>query len=273
MAADGLIDRYLDAFGRSVRSRRDRDDLVDEVADHLHSAAERLESLGIDSATAQRRALARFGEPRLVASLITAVPSKGNFMPLFFSRHLGAVAAVAGVLWIAAAVAAFFGMTEGLGGWTQERYLVSSVVIALAVLATVAALIGVNLRATGQFDGSTVAIASIGAAAVVASLVLSWVVAIWIPLLAVAVTWTMVRAWRTHAGSRAFALVLIVTMPVFAVLAVLSNLVEGFLEASTGTDLLGWAVFSGMALILAAGLVDLAVRLVRRVAHSRAAIA
>lgn len=271
MAADSLIDQYLDAFGRSVRVRRDRSDLVDEVADHLLSAADRLEALGIDRGVAERRALARFGEPALVASLITAVPSKGNIMSLFFSRHLGGVAAVAATLWVVAAVAAFFGLTEGLGGWTQTRYLVSSVIMALAVLATTAVLIAVNLRATGQFDGSTVAIAALGVAATVACGVLAWVVGLWIPLLAAAVTWTMVRVSRTHAGSRAFSAALAVAMPIFAVLAVIATVIA--LTSEAHTELLGWVLFAGMALLLAAGLVDLAVRLVRRVGHSKAAIA
>jgi len=272
MAADSLIDQYLVAFGKSVRVRRDRADLVDEVADHLLSAVDRLEALGIDHDVAERRALTRFGDPALVASLITAVPSKGNIMSLFFSRHLGGVAAVAATLWVAAAVASFFGMTNGLGGWTQTRYLIASAVIALAVLATTAVLIGVNLRATGQFDGSTVAIASLGVAASVAAGLLAWVVGIWIPLLAVAVTWTMVRAFRTHAGSQTFAVALAVAMPIFAALAVISTVIT-FTVPFADTEMLGWLLFAGMALLLAAGLADVAVRLVRRVTRSKAAIA
>jgi hypothetical protein len=220
---------------------------------------------------AERRALTRFGEPALVASLITAVPSKGNIMSLFFSRHLGAVAAVAATLWIAATVAGFFGMSGYAEGWTQARYLTGSIVIALACLATTAVLIGLNLRATGQFDGSTVAITALGFASVVAAGLLSWLVGLWIPLLAAAVTWTMVRALRMHAGSRAFSLVLIVAMPLFAILALIASVIA--LTTDSGTELLSWTLFAGMALLLAAGLVDLAVRLVRRMTNSRTAIA
>ena len=72
MAAASLIDEYLHVLGSRMRGRRDRADLVDEIADHLHSAVERLEAVGIDAETAQRRALARFGEPRLVAALAAA---------------------------------------------------------------------------------------------------------------------------------------------------------------------------------------------------------
>src|SRR5690606_34247824 len=83
MAADGLIDQYVRALRSRLGARRDRDDLVDEVLDHLLSTTERLEALGIDPHTAARRALARFGEPKLVASLLSDVPSKGNLMSLF----------------------------------------------------------------------------------------------------------------------------------------------------------------------------------------------
>jgi len=271
MAADSLIDQYLDAFGSRVRSRRDRRDLVDEVADHLMSAADRLEALGVERGVAERRALARFGEPTLVASLITAVPSKGSTMSLFFSRHLGAVAGVAAALWIVATVAAFFGMSGYAEGWTQARYLTGAAVIALACLATTAVLIGVNLRATGQFDGSTVAITALGVASAVASGVLAWLVGLWIPLLAAAVTWTMVRALRTHAGSAAFARVLIVGMPLFAIFSLIASAIG--VTTNSGTELLSWVLFAGMAVLLAAGLVDLAVRLVWRITHSPTAIA
>ena len=201
MAADGLIEQYVDAFARRIRSRRDRADLVDEVADHLHSAADRLVALGEDRATAERRALARFGDPALVASLITAVPSKGNLVSLFFSRHLGALSAVAAVLWVAAIVASLYGFTDFDGGWTSTRYLVSAAVIAAACFVTTAVLVGLNLRATGQFDGQTLAIGIMGLVASAAALVLGWAVIVWLPLLAAAVTWTLARAWRAHAGS------------------------------------------------------------------------
>ena len=113
-------------------------------------------------------------------------------------------------------------------------------------------LVGVNLRATGQFDGSTVAIACTrrGCRRWRRAL-LAWVVGIWIPLLAVAVTWTMIRALRTHAGSQTFAVALAVAMPLFAVLAIISTVIT--FTVPSCTELLGWVLFAGMALLLAAG--------------------
>lgn len=267
MAADSLIDRYLDVLARSLRSRRDRGDLVDEVADHLMSAAERLEMLGIDRETAERRALARFGDPRLVASLLTSVPSKGNIMSLFFSRHLGPVAGVTAVLWIVAAVAAWFGLTEASGGWTPARYLIASALIGLACLATTAVLTGLNLLATGGVDRATVAIAVLGLAAAAACL-LSWLIGLWIPLLVVAVTWTLARAWATHTGSRPFTVAMLVLMPLLAVGAIVASAIG--LTTAQGTELVSWAIFAGLALVVAAGLADVAVRAIRRTADTHA---
>lgn len=271
MAAASLIDEYLHVLGSRMRGRRDRADLVDEIADHLHSAVERLEAVGIDAETAQRRALARFGEPRLVAALLTAVPSKGNLMTLFFSRHLGAFSAMAAVLWVVAAVAALYGLTDVDGAWTSDRYLLSAVLVAAACLTTTAVLVGMNLRAIGVLDRPTIAVAALGVVASAAALVLAWAIIFWLPLLAAAVTWTMVRARRAHAGSRTFVVVLLVAAPVIGVAAIVLTLVSRF--AGVNLEFAGWSLVAGMAAVLVAALADLAVRLGRRVAGARAVTA
>ncbi len=268
MAADGLIEQYLAAFAERVGGRRDRRDLVDEVADHLYSASERLEALGVDPTDAQQRALARFGEPRLVAGLISSVPTKGNLMSLFLSRRLGAIAAVTAALWIAATVTGILGNSELAGGWTQERYLVSSLVIAVACLSTTAVLVGVNIRATGRVDAATRWITAIGAVAAVAAALLSWVMALWMLPLTVAVVWTLLRVRRNHAGSPVFTMTMLIAMPVVAlgstVVAVVAFTTDVFL------DPLGWTTFLGLMAVLFAGFTDLAVRLSHRGTMRRA---
>lgn len=268
MAADSLIDEYLQVLGTGMHGRRDRADLLDEVADHLHSAAERLEAVGVDPETAQRRALARFGEPRLVAGLLTSVPSKGNLVTLFFSRHLGATAALAAVLWAVASVAALYGFTDVDGAWTSDRYLLSAMLISAACLVTTAVLVGMNLRATGAFDGSTIAIAALGVLSAAAALVLAWAIIFWLPLLAAAVTWTMARARRSHAGSRTFVLVLLVAAPLIGIASIAVTLLGQFAEANL--EFAGWALVAGMGAVLLAALADLAVRLARRVSRGYA---
>jgi len=271
MAADGLIDQYLTALGKRVRSRSDRHDLLDEVRDHLLSAVERLEALGVDSPTAERRALTRFGQPKLVAALITEVPSKGNLMSLFLARHLPAMSVAAAVTWLVAVAVAVYGQTDLLATWTPEAYIVSSAVIAVACVLTASVLVGLNVRATGEFDTTTILIALIGIMSAVAALLLSWFIALWLPLLAIAVIWTMVRAWTMHAGSRPFAVVMLVTMPLLAAAAIVTTVIGQATRLDNAVA--SWIVFAGLAAVLAATLVDVAVRLGRRATHARVSVA
>ncbi len=210
------------------------------MLDHLLSTTERLGALGVDPDTAARRALARFGEPRLVASLLSDVPSKGNLMSLFFSRHLPSVAVAAAITWIAAVVVALYGQTDLLAPWTQDAYMLSSIVIALACVLTTAALVGLNMRATGQFDGPTIVIAAIGLLSAVSAALVSWFVAIWLPLLAIAVVWTLARSWATHAGSRPFAVVMLVLMPLVAVGAIVTTVIGQITDVRQRACSAGW---------------------------------
>ena len=263
MAADSLIDAYVSAFDRRVRSRRDRQDLVDEVADHLHSASERLESLGIDRETAQRRALARFGEPRLVASLLTAVPSRGSIVSLFFARRLGLMLDLATVLWFCAFVTTWFGLGGADGeNWSVWRYLLSEAFITFAVLATTAALVGLNIRAVGSLDRQTITIGVIGLVSAVAAGAVAWMVGIWLPLLAIAVEWTLIRAWRMHAGSRPFTIVALVAAPVLGLGAIATTAIG--LATDNGMELAIWGIIAAFSVILIAALVDVTIRLGRR---------
>ena len=63
MAEYALIDGYLDTMRTRVRWRRDVDDLVAEMEDHLYSTVERFEARGTDTQLAQRQTLDRFGDP------------------------------------------------------------------------------------------------------------------------------------------------------------------------------------------------------------------
>jgi len=202
MAADSLIDRYVSAFRAQVRLRHDRADLVDEVADHLLCAVERLQNRGLDRDAAERRALAALGEPRLVASLMTSTPSKGTIMSYFLSRYIWIFAILAAVAWLVAGISSLWGFTE-LFGWTQSEYYLSAILLAVACLATTAVLIGANLRLVGRFDSATAWIAGLGAgAALVCGVGLAWIVGVWVPLLTIAVGWTLKRVIQADSGAQ-----------------------------------------------------------------------
>lgn len=258
MASAGLIDEYLISLGQRMRGRVDAHDLIDEIADHLLTAAERLEARGIDRQDAEARALARLGEPRLVASLLTSTPSKGTIVSLFFSRRLGIFAAAAAIAWAFASFAAYFGFTSLSGSWDTTRYLVSAVLVGIACALTAAVLLGVNIRARGTVDSATVAITTLALVSAIAATLLAWVVALWMPLLAAAVTWTCVRARRAHAGSPAFAVTLALVSPLLGIAAIGVS-VYGIL---TGTGMEGaiWGSVAAFGALLLAGFADIAAR-------------
>ena len=258
MAGDGLIDGYLAALHARTRGRADQRDLIDEIADHLLSAAERLEQRGVPRAEAESRALTRLGDPRLVASLLTSTPSKGTVLSLFFARRLGIFAGLAAVAWALAAVSTYYGFTALSGSWSKESYLTSAMLVATACLLTTAVLLGVNIRARGRVDAGTVWIVVIALLATAVASVLAWAVAIWLPLLAAAVTWTCIRARRAHAGSPAFATALAVLSPLLGV-AVIGVSVYGVIVGDE-MDLAIWASVAALGVLLIAGFVDIAAR-------------
>ena len=70
VAIEWPIEAYLRALQCKLDHRTDAIDLVSEVEDHLREAAERLLDRGYGRAEAEFIALARLGEPDLVAALL-----------------------------------------------------------------------------------------------------------------------------------------------------------------------------------------------------------
>lgn len=271
MAADSLIDRYIATFSAQVVLRHDRSELVDEIADHLLCAAERLQSRGLDRDTAERRALAALGEPRLVASLLTTTPSKGTIMSYFLARYVWAFSILAILAWLAAGISSLWGFTE-LFGWTQGEYFVSAVLLGLACLSTTAVLVGANLRLVGRFDASTGWITALAAAAgLFCAAGLAWVIGLWVPLLTIAVAWTLKRVIRTQAGTRPARIVMRTAVGILGFVAVAVTVVG--LVAPVNAD---WATLGLVGLVtvtLIAAVVELAVRPAPRSAISTEATA
>lgn len=258
MAGDGMIDGYLAVLRERVRGRADEQDLLDEMADHLLSAAESLQARGVPRREAESRALARLGEPRLVAALLTSTPSKGTVLSLFFARRLGVLAALAAAAWALAAIASYFGFTSLSGSWDPERYLLSAGLVGFACLATAAVLLGVNIRARGRLDAAAGWITALTLLAAAAGTLLAWVVALWMPLLAAAVTWTCIRARRAHAGSPAFAAVLAVLSPVLGIAAIVVS-AYGLLTGN-GMEAAIWGSVAVLGVLLVAGFADIAAK-------------
>ena len=226
MARDSMIELYLGAFGARVGPRADRSDLIDEVRDHLLSASERLQAQGADRATAERRALARFGDPYLVASLITRNPSKRAVVPFVMSRYMWVLAGIAAVAWLAAGVSSLWGFTE-LFVWTRAEYAVAGTLLGIACFATTAVLVGANIRLVGRFDRTTGWITGLALfAGLVCSAGLAWVIGAWVVPLAVAVIWTLSRGTESVRTPAPLRVALAVAMRVLAVAALIVTVIS-----------------------------------------------
>ncbi len=107
MARYALIDGYLEAMRDGLSWRRDLDDVVSEMEDHLYSTVEHICSSGKQPADAQRIALDRFGDPTTVATVYASTNTGGLAMPTEFTRRAGTAAIIAaglltlfGMYWI-----------------------------------------------------------------------------------------------------------------------------------------------------------------------------
>jgi hypothetical protein len=100
-----LIDGYLESMRASIRWRRDLDDVIAEIEDHLISATERFEARGSDRVNAQQRTLDEFGDPKVLAVAFASTPTGGIAVPTTFTKSAGMVAVVSAAAWIIGLVA------------------------------------------------------------------------------------------------------------------------------------------------------------------------
>jgi hypothetical protein len=105
MANYALIDGYLESMRSSIRWRRDLDDVIAEIEDHLISATERFEARGSDRVNAQQRTLDEFGDPKVLAVAFASTPTGGIAVPTTFTNSAGVMAIGSAVAWIIALVA------------------------------------------------------------------------------------------------------------------------------------------------------------------------
>jgi hypothetical protein len=147
MARYTLIDGYLDTMRSEIRWRRDLDDLVCEMEDHLYSAVEFMVSRGVEPDAAQRTTLTRFGEPNVLAAVYASTDTGGLAVPTTFTIRAGTFALVSAGFWLAAAaIVAFGGMFTD--DW-QAAYLVFSVAVLVAGVLGLLTVIGVSSRLGG----------------------------------------------------------------------------------------------------------------------------
>lgn len=177
MARYALIDGYLDSVRTNIRFRRDLDDLVAEMEDHLYSAVEYLTATGVDPADAQRATLDRFGDPERVAVAYASNNTGGMAVPTRFTRNAGTVALVAAAFWLLSL--ATYVLVESADNWELIYSILTASVVVAGVL-TVVAVVGIGKRVGGLGVIGLVAIV-IMAVGVLLSFV-AWAVILWMTI-------------------------------------------------------------------------------------------
>ena len=200
MAEYVLIDGYVDTLRTRVRWRRDVDDLVAEVEDHLYSTVERFEATGTDSQLAQRKTLDRFGDPDLMADAFASTPRGGIAVPTKFTKTAGLAALVAAALWVATAVV--YGLWSDLYfDWNSTEYWpVFALFVIVASGLTFVTSLGLRARhgTLGRLGMAGLIIAGIG---VVAS-ILPWVLPFWMAVQGVGLLFVALAAWPMRVAPR-----------------------------------------------------------------------
>jgi hypothetical protein len=273
MAESGLIADYLGIVEARLAHRRDLPDLLDEMADHLHESVERAEAGGMARLAAERNALDRFGDPRLTASLLASVPTKGFDMNAVLDRFTGVIALLATLAWIAAMVVYPYGFSETIVTVTDFGGVTASLLLCLAVGLTGATMILVTLG-LGEGFGRLGAISAV--AAVIATLfaMLPWFVIVWAPALAICLAVTMARGAKAPLTRGIVSVALFAIAPILLLAGAFTSLIyDGsglFVTAGEAAreraDLVELVAFQAIGAVIVIGLVVLA----RRVMMARA---
>lgn len=141
MAEHDLIDVYLDELRRHLRRRRDVDDVLAEVEDHLREVVTGHVGSGMDPRTAERHALGQFGSAELVSRAFAATMRGGIAMPTMVTRLAGLAAMIGGIAMIV--VFPFAAVSElDVGGATVWFAPVASA----SALLVLVGLVGLHLR-------------------------------------------------------------------------------------------------------------------------------
>jgi hypothetical protein len=269
VAESGLIADYLGIVEARLAHRRDLRELLDEMADHLHESVERAEAAGMARLAAERSALDRFGDPRLTASLLASVPTKGFDMNAVLDRATSVFAVVAILSWIAAMVVYPYGFSETIVTVTDAAGITGGFLLALAVGLTCTTMI---LLAIGLGDG----FGRLGAISAVAGVVatvfalLPWMVVVWAPALAICLAVTLARSAHVPLTRGIVSVLLFGVAPVLLLasgFAVLFYEGSGLFQtageaARERADLIELVAFQIVAAVIVVGLAVLARRLV-----------
>lgn len=186
----GPIDRYLTSLALRLRHRADVDDVVDELRDHLRSAADAAERDGADRENAERAAVDRCGDPAKVA--IAYATSGPMPHPTSFTRSAGPLALAAAGGWVLFTVlmGANFALDNGSDDWGLPEMLRWFAAVGAALgagaLSTVV-LMALRERHDGLGLPGTIGVGL--AVAATGALLFAWLYPVWGSLFALATLW------------------------------------------------------------------------------------
>ncbi len=192
MAEYALIDGYLDALRTQVRWRRDVEDLVAEVEDHLYSTVERFEARGTDRKLAQRQTLERFGDPDLMAEAFASTPRGGIAVPTKFTKTAGTAAVAGAALW--AAAVAYFAMAGQLDSEWLPVFLVFMILVVAAGVMTMMTSIALRERHGGLGPLGLAGLIILGGG-LAFSFIAAWAVPFWLAAQGVGMLFIAVAMW------------------------------------------------------------------------------
>jgi len=193
-----LIDGYVDTLRTRVRWRRDVDDLVAEVEDHLYSTVERFEARGTDSQLAQRKTLDRFGDPDLMADAFASTPRGGIAVPTKFTKTAGLFAIVASALWVVSI--AIFWLDQASDGNGNTGYFIWSINVVVAGALTLVATIGLRRRLGGLGGLGIAGVIVLGLGVVVSFI--TWATMLWMAVEGVGMLLIALAAWPIRLAPR-----------------------------------------------------------------------
>jgi hypothetical protein len=107
MGTYDLIDSYLARLSRATGWHPESSAVVDEMADHLLTSVEVMETRGVEPTEAQHLALARFGSPADVAWSLSLGPQRRPAIPTRSTVTGSAIVFVGAGAWVLYAVATF----------------------------------------------------------------------------------------------------------------------------------------------------------------------
>ncbi len=198
MAEYVLIDGYLDTMRTRVRWRRDVEDLVAEMEDHLYSTVERFEARGTDTQLAQRKTLDRFGDPDLMADAFASTPRGGIAVPTKFTKTAGLFAIVASALWVVSI--AIFWLDQASDGNGNTGYFIWSINVVVAGALTLAATIGLRRRLGGLGGLGIAGVIVLGLGVVVSFI--TWATMLWMAVEGVGMLLIALAAWPIRLAPR-----------------------------------------------------------------------